>query len=227
MKEMLDELKKMDRECEAPVNFSKNVMKKIRTIEAQKKKDARKYVITWASSVAVVLIAVTVSLRTNLKFGEFILEKNGIQNADQMYLTSNNIDENLENISDASENYLNEAKENSSNIIKSEYSSSNNVNNNLEANDISNSDNSSCILTWMYKSEAKKDIPTNVDKSGDDYSKNIEEILLGNNITIEEINEEYMILDADIDDVRIILKEYENLINITEVNGKVKIQKEV
>ena len=45
MKEMLDELKKMDRECEAPVNFSKNVMKKIRTIEAQKKKDARKYVI--------------------------------------------------------------------------------------------------------------------------------------------------------------------------------------
>ena len=55
----------------------------------------------------------------------------------------------------------------------------------------------------------------------------LEKTLTENGITIEEINDEYMILNANIDEVKTILKEYEDLISITEVNGKVKIQKEV
>lgn len=41
MRRMLDELKKMDYEYEVPANFSKKVMKEIKNIEAQKKKNMK------------------------------------------------------------------------------------------------------------------------------------------------------------------------------------------
>lgn len=67
MKKMLDELKKLDNDYKVPENFTKNVMNEIRNIEKQKmqkKKNTKKYVITWMSTAAVILIAVVVSLKS-------------------------------------------------------------------------------------------------------------------------------------------------------------------
>ena len=96
MRRMLDELKKMDYEYEVPANFSKKVMKEIKNIEAQKKKNMKKYVITWASTAAVILLAVTVTLKTNTKSGNLAFEKDSWQSM-QMYSSSNVVDEKTEN----------------------------------------------------------------------------------------------------------------------------------
>ena len=89
-------------------------------------------------------------------------------------------------------------------------------------------DNTSCMITSFENSKSKKDEEIDRLISGDTCDDaNIEKTLTENGIPIEEINDEYMILNANIDEVKTILKEYEDLISITEVNGKVKIQKEV
>ena len=46
-------------------------------------------------------------------------------------------------------------------------------------------------------------------------------------MNVDEITNQYIIVDSTIDDVKTILSEYKDFISVTEVNGKVKIQKEV
>lgn len=226
MRRMLDELKKMDYEYEVPANFSKKVMKEIKNIEAQKKKNMKKYVITWASTAAVILLAVTVTLKTNTKSDNLAFEKDSWQSM-QMYSSSNAVDEKTENNSLVAGSATNENKQTALDTVKSQYLKGGN--DDLKMNGSANlTDNTSCMLTWLENSKAKKDEEIDRLISGDTCDDaNIEKTLTENGITIEEINDEYMILNANIDEVKTILKEYEDLISITEVNGKVKIQKEV
>ncbi len=70
MKNMLDELKKLDEDIEVPENFRKNVMKNIRQIDAENKKLKKrkyftKYIIPYISSVAVICIAVLVGFKNS------------------------------------------------------------------------------------------------------------------------------------------------------------------
>lgn len=70
MKNMLDELKKLDEDVEVSKDFRENVMKKIRQIEAEnkkmrKKKYFTKYIVPYVSSVAVICIAVFVGFKNS------------------------------------------------------------------------------------------------------------------------------------------------------------------
>ena len=88
MKKMLDELKKIDYDYKVSADFSKKVMRKIKSAEAQRKVELKKYVITWASTAAVIVIAVAVSLKTSVK-NNMAFEKNNI--SQQVYDSSNEL----------------------------------------------------------------------------------------------------------------------------------------
>lgn len=62
MKRMLDELKNLDEEYTVPQDFRKKVMVKIKEEQINEKKHFNKYVISWMSTAAVVVIAVVASI---------------------------------------------------------------------------------------------------------------------------------------------------------------------
>lgn len=220
MKRMLDELKKMDYDYRVPADFSKKVMQEIKNIEAQRKIESRKYVITWASTAAVLIIAVVISLKTNIK-NEVLFEKNNIMNN-----TLNESDYNVNNNDALVGNSLDEDKEDSLGNMKNMY-----LNNSLEnsiSNDIDMTSNStSCEIQWLDGSTTSEKAQVKTSRSGDTSIEDIENLLLDKGLVIDEINSEYIVVNSNVDEIKAILSEYGELISITEVNGKVKIQKEV
>lgn len=220
MKRMLDELKKLDYDYRVPVDFSKKVMQEIKNIEAQRKIESRRYVITWASTAAVLIIAVVISLKTNIK-NEVLFEKNNIMNN-----TLNESDYNVNNNDALVGNSLDEDKEDSLDNMKNMY-----LNNSLEnsiSNDIDMTSNStSCEIQWFDGSTTSEKAQVKTSRSGDTSIEDIENVLLDKGLVIDEINSEYIVVNSNVDEIKAILSEYGELISITEVNGKVKIQKEV
>lgn len=218
MKKMLDELKKIDYEYKVSADFSKKVMRKIKSAEAQRKVELKKYVITWASTAAVIVIAVAVSLKTSVK-NNMAFEKNNI--SQQMYDSSNQLNYNIDNEDAMVSNSFSEVQENSLDVRKNELSKDV-----LEDSTLNN--NESCTIQWFDTSNSKKeDAEIRASKSGDTCMQDIENLLLDSGVNVDEITNQYIIVDSTIDDVKTILSEYKDFISVTEVNGKVKIQKEV
>lgn len=218
MKKMLDELKKIDYDYKVSADFSKKVMRKIKSAEAQRKVELKKYVITWASTAAVIVIAVAVSLKTSVK-NNMAFEKNNI--SQQMYDSSNQLNYNIDNGDTMVSNSFSEVQENSLDVRKNELSKDV-----LEDSTLNN--NESCTIQWFDTSNSKKeDAEIRASKSGDTCMQDIENLLLDSGVNVDEITNQYIIVDSTIDDVKTILSEYKDFISVTEVNGKVKIQKEV
>lgn len=218
MKKMLDELKKIDYDYKVSADFSKKVMRKIKSAEAQRKVELKKYVITWASTAAVIVIAVAVSLKTSVK-NNMAFEKNNI--SQQMYDSSNQLNYNIDNGDTMVSNSFSEVQENSLDVRKNELSKDV-----LEDSTLNN--NESCNIQWFDTSNSKKEAAEiKASKSGDTCMQDIENLLLDSGVNVDEITNQYIIVDSTIDDVKTILSEYKDFISVTEVKGKVKIQKEV
>lgn len=218
MKKMLDELKKIDYDYKVSADFSKKVMRKIKSAEAQRKVELKKYVITWASTAAVIVIAVAVSLKTSVK-NNMAFEKNNI--SQQMYDSSNQLNYNIDNGDTMVSNSFSEVQENSLDVRKNELSKDI-----FEDSTLNN--NESCNIQWFDTSNSKKEAAEiKASKSGDTCMQDIENLLLDSGVNVDEITNQYIIVDSTIDDVKTILSEYRDFISVTEVNGKVKIQKEV
>lgn len=224
MKKMLDELKKIDYDYKVSADFSKKVMRKIKSAEAQRKVEFKKYVITWASTAAVIVIAVAVSLKTSVK-NNMAFEKNNI--SQQMYDSSNQLNYNINNEDTMVGNSFSEVQENSLDVKKNEFSKD--VLEDSTLNDKAEPyDNESCNIQWFDTSNSKKEAAEiRASKSGDKCMQDIENLLLDSGVNVDEITNKYIIVDSTIDDVKTILSEYKDFISVTEVNGKVKIQKEV
>lgn len=224
MKKMLDELKKIDYDYKVSADFSKKVMRKIKSAEAQRKVELKKYVITWASTAAVIVIAVAVSLKTSVK-NNMAFEKNNI--SQQMYDSSNQLNYNIDNGDTMVSNSFSEVQENSLDVRKNELSK--NIFEDSTLNDKAKPyDNESCNIQWFDTSNSKKEAAEiRASKSGDTCMQDIENLLLDSGVNVDEITNQYIIVDSTIDDVKTILSEYKDFISVTEVKGKVKIQKEV
>lgn len=220
MKKMLDELKKIDYDYKVSADFSKEVMRKIKSAEAQRKVELKKYVITWASTAAVIVIAVAVSLKTSVK-NNMAFEKNNI--SQQMYDSSNQLNYIMGSNETMVSNYLGDSQKNSLEIEKKEFS------NGISENTILNDNDKSpyAMQQWFDSSSAKQDSEIRTTRSGDTCMQDIENLLLDSGVNVDEITNQYIIVDSTIDDVKTILSEYKDFISVTEVNGKVKIQKEV
>lgn len=220
MKKMLDELKKIDYDYKVSADFSKKVMRKIKSAEAQRKVKLKKYVITWASTAAVIVIAVAVSLKTSVK-NNMAFEKNNI--SQQVYDSSNELNYIMGSNETMVSNYLGDSQKNSLEIEKKEFS------NGISENTILNDNDKSpyAMQQWFDSSNAKKDSEIRTTRSGDTCMQDIENLLLDSGVNVDEITNQYIIVDSTIDDVKTILSEYKDFISVTEVNGKVKIQKEV
>lgn len=220
MKKMLDELKKIDYEYKVSADFSKKVMRKIKSAEAQRKVELKKYVITWASTAAVIVIAVAVSLKTSVK-NNMAFEKNNI--SQQMYDSSNELNYIMGSNETMVSNYLGDSQKNSLEIEKKEFS------NGISENTILNDNDKSpyAMQQWFDSSSAKQDSEIRTTRSGDTCMQDIENLLLDSGVNVDEITNQYIIVDSTIDDVKTILSDYKDFISVTEVNGKVKIQKEV
>lgn len=219
MKKMLDELKKMDYDYKVPADFSKKVMHEIRNIEAQRKRKLKKYVITLASTAAVIVIAVTVSLKTSVKSNMLFDENNKDQ---QVYASLNELDYGANSNEIMVSNYLSDSQKNSLDIEMQEFS--NDVSENTILND---NEKSSCAMQWFDSSDGKQEKEIRSAISGDICMQDIENLLLDSGVNVDEITNQYIIVDSNIEDIKTILSEYKDLVSITEVNGKVKIQKEV
>lgn len=220
MKKMLDELKKIDYDYKVSADFSKKVMRKIKSAEAQRKVKLKKYVITWASTAAVIVIAVAVSLKTSVK-NNMAFEKNNI--SQQMYDSSNELNYIMGSNETMVSNYLGDSQKNSLEIEKKEFS------NGISENTILNDNDKSpyAMQQWFDSSSAKQDSEIRTTRSGDTCMQDIENLLLDSGVNVDEITNQYIIVDSTIDDVKTILSDYKDFISVTEVNGKVKIQKEV
>ena len=220
MKKMLDELKKMDYDYKVPADFSKKVMHEIRNIEAQKKRELKKYVITWASTAAVIVIAVAVSLKTSVK-NNMTFEKNNI--SQQVYDSSNELNYSISSNETMVSNSFGDDQKNLLDAEKKEFSKEG-----LEESTISNdNEKSTCAVQWFDSSNAKQDGEIRSARSGDTCMQDIENLLLDSGVNVDEVTNQYIIVDSNIEDIKTILSEYKDLVSITEINGKVKIQKEV
>ncbi len=216
MKKMLDELKKMDCDYKVPADFSKKVMHEIKNIEAQRRRKMKKYVITWSSTAAVIVIAVTVSLKTSVK-SNMLFDENNKGQQEYASLNELNYDVNINEIMVS--NYLSDSLKNSLNAEMKEFSNS--VSENTILNDNEKSPQ------WFDSSDGKQDREIRSAISGDTCMQDIENLLLDSGVNVDEVTNQYIIVDSNIEDIKTILNEYKDLVSITEVNGKVKIQKEV
>lgn len=232
MKKMLEELKKLDNEYEVPVDFSKNVMREVKKLN-NKKKHFSRYVIAYTSTAAVVAIAAVVALNNNLSKKSFDEVNNYSSSAQQK---ENSIANNVE-VEDNTILASASLKETDGNDISS--------NSATDLFEMSNGDSENVArpeagLTQFEDSKQRNGIYSDESKvantysyigsasySGDDVILEVEDILNENGIKIEEIGEDFILVDSDVQKINDILSDYARKVQVIEFNGKIKIQKEV
>ena len=227
MKKMLEELKKLDNEYEVPVDFSKDVMREVKKLN-NKKKHFSRYVIAYTSTAAVVAIAAVVALNNNLSKKSFDEVNNYSSSAQQK---ENSIANNVE-VEDNTILASASLKETDGNDISS--------NSATDLFEMSNGDSENVArqeagLTQFEDSKQRNDIKVantssyigSASYSGDDVILEVEGILNENGIKIEEIGEDFILVDSDVQKINDILSDYAKKVQVIEFNGKIKIQKEV
>lgn len=228
MKKMLEELKKLDKDYEVPLDFSKNVMKKVKKLNNEKKHFSR-YVIAYASTAAVVAIAAVVALNNNLSKKSF----------NELHSISQN-ENSMANAVEVEDNTILAGA--SLNGIDGDDVSLKNTADLLEMNNDGSEDaaNQKFSLTQRENSNQKNNVSldeiktnsifsysTSASYSGDDVMQEVEDILNKNNIKIGEIGEDFILVDSNIQKINEILGDYIEEVQVIEFNGKIKIQKEV
>lgn len=231
MKKMLEELKKLDNEYEVPVDFSKDVMREVKKLN--NKKHFSRYVIAYTSTAAVVAIAAVVALNNNLSKKSF----------DEVNNYSSSVQQNENSIANNVEVEDNTILANASlKGIDGNDISSNSATDLFEMNngDSENVARQEAGLTQFEDSKQRNDIYSDESKvantssyigsasySGDDVILEVEDILNENGIKIEEIGEDFILVDSDVQKINDILSDYARKVQVIEFNGKIKIQKEV
>lgn len=232
MKKMLEELKKLDNDYEVPVDFSKKVMKEVKKLN-NKKRHFSRYVIAYTSTAAVVAIAAIVALNNNLSKKSFN-EVNNYSSSAQQY-----------------ENSIADSVEVEDNTILASASLKGIDGNDVSSNsatdlfEIDNGDSENVArqevgLAQFEDSKQKNDIYSDESKvantssyigsasySGDNVMLEVEDILNKNGIKIEEVGEDFILVDSDIQKINDILNDYVGKVQVIEFDGKIKIQKEV
>lgn len=231
MKKMLEELKKLDNEYEVPVDFSKDVMREIKKLN--NKKHFSRYVIAYTSTVAVVAIAAVVALNNNLSKKSFDEVSNYSSSAQQKENSiANNVEVEDNTILASASLKGMDGNDISSNSATDLFEMSNGDSENVARQEAG--------LTQFEDSKQRNDIYSDESKvantssyigsasySGDDVILEVEDILNENGIKIEEIGEDFILVDSDVQKINDILSDYAKKVQVIEFNGKIKIQKEV
>lgn len=242
MKKMLDELKKLDVEYKAPVNFKDKVMNRIKTIDKEDNNSRKtihynKYVITWVASAAVILLAFVVTIKN----GRIDSTKNG--SAFDSVVTGSQMDEDVVDIEESEEIIL----ERSIDGVRSEYA----VNDIEESKvaeapaSVTNSIQEDAVFNYYgdsYTNErAAKNLMSAATESTnesielyDDFAFKMADIeaenevynlLIENNIKIVEEEQDYIIVEISLEKAKEILKEHIDEIKFEEINEtKIKIE---